>query len=364
MPGASIDLNRTELKRFARAAQNSGLFTHFYAAAGDLSSSEQITEIVFGEVSRDVFDLASLTKALFTTPAILLKTEQLGIDLDQPLALAAGKLPKPTHVDLLPALLQFSIKSLLRHESGLPAWRNFYVCAEDAPGRFARRDARTVMETVLREPLVPGQRYSDVGFIALGMILEFLYQSSMIDIYRNMWRADGALSTACQQLNFASAWNELELRRRAIPTGYCPVRRRDLVGEVYDENAWAMGGVAAHAGLFGSGRALTDYLRTMHHDSQGRWVLNRQADEIICGNNAALLGWRQGADYSSMPFGDGQSMGHLGFTGTAMWVTSPTHPTKPNRFGVLLTNRTVHGRLNPEIKEFRHKCFELLWKLV
>lgn len=353
------------LERLATSWQKEGLFTHFYASAGNLSERDPQVEISVGPDSRDVFDLASLTKALFTTPAILLKAAELSIQLDQPLSVSREKFPEAFDAaGLLPELWNFSLRALLRHEGGLPAWRNFYVQEATAAGTLKRRSPREAMATILQEPRLAGPKYSDVGFIALGMILEELYRSNIINVCDSFWEYDKRLSTVFQQLKFAPKWDPEELARRAVPTGYCAVRGQNLSGSVYDENAWSMGGCAAHAGLFGSGRDLSSYLCAMYRSPIGRRVLDLQAREIKHEGNTALLGWRQGADDSANSFGGGYNMGHLGFTGTAFWITPPFHPTKPNRYGIVLTNRTIHGRINPKIKELRRKCFELLWKII
>ncbi|MEY4630310.1 MAG: hypothetical protein RIQ81_430 [Pseudomonadota bacterium] len=361
MPGAAGEL---QLESFLDSWRKRGLFTHAFVATGQLAKPEPNVLATLLPDHRDVFDLASLTKALVTTPAVLKLVAEGQWLLDEPLATAPVVVGNPGWFAGVPSrLFEFTPRALLRHESGLPAWRNFYVQCQRDDGSFEKQPVFENLDGAAAA--ISGQptnRYSDIGFLVLGVFLERTYRANLTDIFKIICGDFNYLSPASQHLGFAPDFNEETRRERCIPTGWCPVRQRDLVGEVYDENAWSLGGRCAHAGLFGSGRALVTFLRAMHFSAAGRRMLDLQAAELGDLKNESLLGWRQGNDPAARPFGGGAAMGHLGFTGTAFWVTSASAAEHPDHYAVVLTNRTCSGRVNPLIREFRREILDILWR--
>ena len=371
MPGAKAEGLEKDLNATLQAWSQKGLFTHAFAAAGDLRAPSPSTRVLLSPDGRDIFDLASMTKALVTTPAVFNLCQRHEWSLDQPVGEAPLTKLHPERFTSLPdALLALTPRRLLRHESGLPAWRNFYV--QCSPGQgiapFHRPLAQAVASyaksskqdaTAPRKPV-----YSDVGFLALGILLEASYNTNIANIFRSLCEDPNGLSTASVQLAYGPDLAKNDRDKKAVPTGFCNVRQRELVGEVYDENAWALGGRCAHAGLFGTGDALINFLKGLSASPLGCATLAAQASEMGGPENESLLGWRQGGDPAAKPFGGGKSMGHLGFTGTAFWITPADHPEKPLRYGIVLTNRTISGRINPAIKDCRRELFQLLWQSV
>jgi CubicO group peptidase (beta-lactamase class C family) len=189
-----------------------------------------------------LYDLASLTKVVGTTLLALRLVEDGRLDLDAPVVehvpefQAAGR----AHV---------SARHLLAHAAGLPASRPYYLEA---------RDPRDWLARLWREPLeaAPGTRacYSDLGFVLLGVLIERVGGLGLRDAWRTRVQAPLGLH-ATDYLPAA------ELHARVAPTEHDPWRGRLLVGEVHDENAAALGGVAAHAGLFGSASDLVRVAR-------------------------------------------------------------------------------------------------------
>jgi hypothetical protein len=94
----------------------------------------------------------------------------------------------------------------------------------------------------------------------------------------------------------------------------------------------------------------------------GRALIKQQALQIGGLENESLLGWRQGNDPAARVFGDGFAMGHLGFTGTAFWMTAPDAKTKPGSYAIVLTNRVISGRINSLIRDFRKEVLSLFWQ--
>ena len=368
MPGVRAEAQKALNAALASWSQK-GLFTHAFVAAGDLAAPKPLITESFLPDGRDLFDLASMTKALVTTPAVF----NLSMDgkwlMERPLGEAPLIVSVPQRFAHIPReLFSLTPRMLLRHEAGLPAWRNFYVECHHNNAPAARRGFFEVLAAAARHPKLTKPAYSDVGFLALGAFLEASYQADIASIFNGLCSDARWFSTAFPQpslaLGFAPDFDSAERDRRAIPTGPCPVRQRNLIGEVYDENAWALGGRCAHAGLFSSGAELITFLTGLAQSPRGQALVAAQAAEIAGNENESLLGWRQGGDPVARAFGGGKSMGHLGFTGTAFWITPADHPEKPLRYAIILTNRTISGRINPAIKDFRRQVLELLWSAV
>jgi CubicO group peptidase (beta-lactamase class C family) len=334
--------------------RRAGLFTHGYVAFGSLE--DERPSYVHQELpdGRDVFDLASLTKALVTTVLCFHLKNKGELDFSRTLEEWLGK---DKVSDLAPELRQLTVLSLLRHDSGLPAWRNFWInhLGVDSPDRTAdlRRGRHLMVEVLNRSalPLKPslGQVYSDVGFILLGLCLE-----------RATGENEMMLFDGIRPKNLLLGYGpSLDISSRAVPTAECKLRRKLLQGEVHDENCASVGGVSGHAGLFGTGEALARYLHLLAQSPAGKQLLEENARARILPvqtpPNEALLGWRQGADPSSLPFGNGSAMGHMGFTGVAFWVCPDS-----GHYAILLTNRVISGRLNPGIAAMRRAVFTAL----
>jgi CubicO group peptidase (beta-lactamase class C family) len=286
-----------------------------------------------------VFDLASLTKVISTATIGLLQVAHGDIALDDRLA---ARLPDWTGADRA----DVTIRDLFEHCSGLPAHRRYF---ETIAGRRAYQIA------ISGEPLVYAPRtqslYSDPGFMLLGFLLEDARQSPL-DRQFDRWR-DRIGITDPLTFNPPEAW-----RDQIAPTEEDAWRGRLIVGEVHDENAAALGGVAGHAGLFGTAAAA---------GTAGRWWLSllRGADDAVTGvtaRDAAVFAQRSSVPGSSRALGwdtmlttsscgTGLStcaIGHTGFTGTTLWLD----PEKDLYF-VLLTNRVHPTRTNDRIQPVR-----------
>ena len=282
-----------------------------------------------------IFDLASLTKVLATTLLVVRDVEQGALALDDELGM---HLPRWHEAGREP----ITIRDLLSHSSGLPAHRPFF---RDLRGREAFESAicGTPLEYAPRTRSV----YSDLGFMLLGFVLERTASlPARVDVLKTR------IGTA-EDLQFLppEAW-----RRRTAPAHRDPWRGRLLVGEVDDENAWALGGAAGHAGLFGTAAGVGDVARHVLQVLDGRTGAFR-GDTIatfvarrreVPGSSRAL-GWDTMLPTSSCGTRmSPRAFGHTGFTGTSLWVDPDL-----GVYVVLLTNRVYPDRTNDTIARVR-----------
>jgi CubicO group peptidase (beta-lactamase class C family) len=317
---------------------------------------DQLIVRPFGKLTRDakspavtagtLYDMASLTKVIVTTTSVMMLMQQKRLDLDTAVSrylpewtAAAKSDPDPTW------RARVTIRNLLLHDSGLPAHRDFY---KDAKGHDA------VLARVLAEPLVhqPGTQveYSDLGFIMLGEIVQRLTGVTLDEYAKQHILAplgmDASLFSPPRKFwpTIAPTENDLDFRKRLIQ------------GEVHDENAWAMGGVSGHAGLFSTAGDTAIFAQMIlnggiyaHHRLLARATLQEFTARQAIGDAARTLGW----DVVTQPSSSGHffspsSFGHTGFTGTSLWID-------PERglFVVLLTNRVSPTRANEQIRQLR-----------
>jgi beta-N-acetylhexosaminidase len=299
------------------------------------------------DVSEDtIYDVASLTKPVVTTTSVMILVQQKRLDLDTPIArflpewtAAAKSDPDPTW------RARVTSRMLLLHDSGLPAHREFY---KDAKGKDA------VPARVLAEPLVhePGKQieYSDLGFILLGEIVERLTGASLDAFARKEIFVPLGMDD--------SLFNPPpKLRDEIAPTENDTTYRKKLIqGEVHDQNAWAMGGVAGHAGLFSTASDLSAFGQLIlnggiyeHHRVVTRALLQTFTARQSTGNSARTLGWDVPLDPAATGhYFSPQSFGHYGYTGTSLWLD-------PERglFILLLTNRVNPTVENIKIRQVR-----------
>ncbi|MCA9500076.1 MAG: serine hydrolase [Nitrospira sp.] len=305
------------------------------------------------------YDLASLTKPLATASAILLLVQDGLLDL----GMSIDDLLQETKNSSLGRVL---LKDILCHQSGLPAWRPFYQSFSPAlpPNALSGQErAKAFLELILREGIEalspPKSIYSDLGYMVLGFIVERITNQSLPDFCR--CRIFGPLHAS--PLGFqgpnVSATLDSSIGGCA-PTEHDPWRGRLLQGEVHDENAYALGGIAGHAGLFGTAEAVGQVTKAWLEGYKGTPGL--LAPYLVKQFVAAQPGssWALGWDTPSQPSSSGQwfspeSFGHLGFTGTSIWI-DPTRDLEV----IFLSNRVHPTRDNQAIKAFRPKLHDAI----
>lgn len=339
------------VERIIDSYRNAGLYTHVYTACGFLNQPEPVFERSLLPEERNIFDLSSLTKAIVTTPLVLRRIYSAGKDPDTiTLEQAFGR---NTLEDFGESFQTVTVTDVLRHETGLPAWRNLYVECEGRQQRLVEALARAEKDLyTIKAANVKKDLYSDLGFMLLGLLLERSSKRKLQDLWAEFLRELGFNE-------LVSLGSQRDIKTdKAVPTAFCPVRGRTLVGEVHDENAWALGGFPGHAGLFGSGPAISRYLHLLWSNPLGRKVIEANFSKSTS-SGESLLGWRKGRDPSSRTFADGRACGHMGFTGTALWVDPVTHS-----YAIVLTNRVISGRVPGAIKEMRAQSLSALWAII
>ncbi len=334
-------------------AVKSGAFPGGVAAIG---CKDRLAVHAFGKLTYEaksarvtadtIYDVASLTKPIVTTTAVMMLAERGQIDLDAPVARFLPEFGCAAKSDPDAGWRgRVTVRMLLLHNAGLAAHRDFY---KQAKGK------RDVVARVIAEPLVrqPGTQieYSDLGFILLGSIVEKLSGESLDNFAEE--RIFAPMDMSSSRFTPAKA-----LRARIAPTEKdAAYRKRLLLGEVHDENAWAMGGVAGHAGLFSTAHDVAAFAQMMlnggiyaHHRLLARSTIEQFTAREPIGNSARALGWDVPvAPSSSGRYFSNKSYGHTGFAGTSLWID-------PERelFVVLLTNRVHPTRANDQIRQVR-----------
>ena len=274
-----------------------------------------------------IFDLASLTKVIATASIAMRAVNEGRITLDQRVA---ARLPDWRGSDRE----HVTILDLLEHASGLTAYLPFF---RDHHGRaeFERAICTMPLEYAPRTQSI----YSDLGFILLAFILEDAYGRPFGDVFREM------SGPKARDLLFNPA---RELRDRCAPTELDLWRGRLLQGEVHDENCYALGGAAGHAGLFGTAEAVGDFARAIL-STFGDKTLERFVRKSTVPGSSRALGWDTMLPTSSCGTRmSPRAIGHTGFTGTSLWID-------PERdlYVVMLTNRVHPSRENNQIQPVR-----------
>jgi CubicO group peptidase (beta-lactamase class C family) len=291
-------------------------------AAGRLAAARDAAAADAGTI----FDLASLTKVLGTT-LLAMRLEEAGR------CTMADRVGRWWPAWYGPGRDETTLADLLAHASGLPAHRPLY---EGRRGALAFADAicRLSLEVRPRTAAI----YSDLGFILLGAVLERIGDAAFQHQIHTMLRG---LTDAPLAYRPPSVW-----RPATASTGWDPWRHRELIGEVHDANTWAMDGVAAHAGLFGTAEAVGDVGRAVLRALRGTAVAGLAGPATVqrfaarrsdVPDTSRALGWDTMKPSSSCGrFMSPTAIGHTGFTGTSLWIDGAR-----DLYVVLLTNRVA-----------------------
>jgi CubicO group peptidase (beta-lactamase class C family) len=293
-----------------------------------------------------LYDLASLTKPLVTGLLCALRIETGELTLE---SAVAHYLPEFDRTDKQ----AITLRHLLTHSSGLPAWRPLYILAEGERDRAAGVIANEKLEGEPGKHVV----YSDLGFITLGLLLERVTGKQLVELANNeiihplklertFFNPEAAMQTGIAACENGNAYERDACRTAGLPE-YKSWRQNLIWGEVHDGNAYFLGGAAGHAGLFSSA---PETLRIANQFLAGQSeMLNAETCKLFRTNltpdleEARSIAWQLAAtrDSTAGPNLPSHSFGHTGFTGASCWV-DPNH----ERVFILLTNRT-HARLLP-----------------
>ncbi|MYA07283.1 MAG: serine hydrolase [Holophagales bacterium] len=292
-----------------------------------------------------IYDLASLTKVIATTTLMMRRVESGALDLDDT---AASCLPELEGSPVGGATL----RDLLAHTSGLPCCSELFrelgegLDRDEARARYLEHIAATELEVGARERSI----YSDLGVLLLGEILERESGHGLAELVQGeILDPLGLADTGYRPSD--------SLRGRIAPTEFDSWRGRLPHGEVHDENTHALGGIAPHAGLFGTARDVAAFAQTMLNgggygerriaNADTVALFTRRA-ELVPGSSRAL-GWDTPSDPSSAGrYFSARSFGHTGFTGTSLWIDPALE-----LIVVLLTNRVHPTRENIAIRRLR-----------
>lgn len=293
-----------------------------------------------------IYDLASLTKPLVTGLLCAKRIELGELTLDSS---TSHYLPEFDRTDKS----MITIRELLTHTAGLPAWRPVYLLAEDEPERAAGAIANLDLE------YKPGTRvvYSDLGFIALGILLSRLTGHSLanmarteifapLNLQQTFFNPEEALQTGIAACETGNAY-ERDMCEQSGAGVYQNSRQRLIWGEVHDGNAYFLGGAAGHAGLFSS--ASDTFRLAQQFLAESTTMLTPKTCSLFRANmtpeleESRSLAWQLAETNESTAGTDlpRDSFGHNGFTGTSLWIDA-----EHRRVFILLTNRT-HARKLP-----------------
>lgn len=309
---------------------------------GKLVALKALGRFTYDESSQQVdaesiFDLASVSKVVATTSMAMILYEHGLLDLDAPVV---GVLPEFAGEDTRRREITF--RMLLAHSSGLPAYEKVYL-------RAAEREEflREVFSVPLKNVPATHAEYSDIGFILLGIALERIAEEPLDRFcQREVFGPLGLLQTT---FNPPAAW-----KSRIPPTADDQTfRNRVIQGEVQDENASVLSGVAGHAGLFSTAADLASFANSMLN--RGAPIVRPDAVALFTrrartpAGTSQALGWDtpSGRSQSGKYFSP-SSFGHLGYTGTSLWIDPERQLSV-----TLLTNRTWPDCSNQAIKEVR-----------
>ena len=302
-----------------------------------------------------IYDLASLTKVIVTTTLSMMLHERGDLDLDAPVKSYIPQFqggPKDTVL----------VKDLLAHSGGLLAWTELYEEFEgESPDDARVGYIASICQRPLEHPPRSKMVYTDLGILLLGEILERV-TGKRLDVLAKEELFDPLGMT---DVYFSP---DPSLLSRIAPTERDPWRGRVVHGEVHDENAYGLGGVAPHAGLFATAPALAPFVQMLLNGGAygGHRLLNGKTIELftepsnLVPGSSRALGWDTPSEPSSSgAYFSTESFGHTGFTGTSIWV-DPEHEL----FVILLSNRVHPTRENRQIYDLRPVFHDAVMKSI
>ncbi|HEY6881938.1 MAG TPA: serine hydrolase domain-containing protein [Polyangiales bacterium] len=335
-PGAVVAVGRLTSRGHARVM----------ARAGRLAANEAKVELA------TPYDLASLTKPVVALTA--LRLAQRGVlDLQRDVASWLPELEGTPGGEA-------SLTQLLSHRAGLAAWAPLWEEGDAPTGSEARKAQMLCSAANKRAAGLPegGCLYSDLGYLIAGEAIARAAELPLADVVRR--EVTGPLGLD-PQLFYAAALGveaHAKLVATVAPTEICPPRTELARGDVHDENCYAFGGIAGHAGMFGTAQAVLSLGLSVLNALEGRsrwldrgllrWALRARGGGYAVGwDTKSAEGSSAGGEFSELSFG------HLGFTGTSIWCD----PTR-RLCAVLLSNRVCPTRENTAIRSFRPRFYD------
>ena len=330
------------------AAKNGDIFLHKAFGYHTYSKKKPV-------MRGNIYDLASITKVVATTSALMKLVDEKKLSLDDKV------------ITYLPEFIgkqkmffdqksKVTIRHLITHTSGLPPFKKYFLMDGNIQTKID-----SIMNTEPEIPLNQKMIYSDIGLIVLGKIIESVSQSSL-DEYVD--------SVVFKPLGMKTTFYNppIEKIKRIIPTEYSSLYGETIIGYVHDENAKSIGGIAGHAGLFSTASDLSIFSQMMLNGGIYGWkrifksqsVTNFTKRANIIEGSSRALGWDTPSGQSSGGvYLSGSSFGHTGFTGTSLWIDPE------NQIFVILLTNAVHPNRNyknPNYFDWRQKIHSSVYE--
>ena len=330
------------------ASKGEILYRNFFGKSALLPSPVLLTE-------NTLFDIASLTKPLATMTLTLVTCLEKGLSLNASVSRyfkTFGEEDKN----------KITVRHLLKHTSGLPAWKPYFEeISKTHPELVGKRESRSIyLDKISQEPLVTPvayQRlYSDLGFIVLGILLEEIWQKPLDQLF-----SEEVPELFNLQNTFYLPVGGTRSDKVFAATEKSDWRGKIICGEVHDDNAYTLGGVAGHAGLFSTVDDLHLFLTGIEKGIRGEHPhFSRDLfDEFLGPKVKTKLGWDTPSLENSHAghYFSKNSIGHLGYSGCSFWTD-----LDQDFHIILLTNRVHPTSQNESIKQFRPKIHDLIFE--
>lgn len=304
---------------------------------------------------KNYFDIASITKPLCTAMISMVLVEQGKLKLEEPVGTYFRRFRKAPYDQII-------VKHLLQHTSGLPAYKPYFekLAEMQVKGESLQEIKKELFRYILSESLEEEVRvgstrlYSDLGYILMGEILEQVTQKSLDKLFLELVARPLKLNdTFFIPLDAKSKLPRTDF----VSTSKSSLRRKILAGEVEDEHAWLLNGVAGHAGLFST---LPDLMKWADelikiHEGKSKFLKKETLQQFVTARPP--LGWDKPAEENSQAgeLFPKSGIGHLGYTGCSFWIDLDRE-----FYIILLTNRVHPYRYNEGIKKFRPMIQDLI----
>ncbi|MFK8137055.1 MAG: serine hydrolase [Bdellovibrionales bacterium] len=308
-----------------------------------------------GEVYK-YYDLASLTKILFTTNFFMHLHQIYELNIDDRIS---SVIPEYKYFD-------HSIKDLLGHAVGYNWWNDYYKSIWNESLEFTESKQWPKLESILLNEEVDIKNkgvYSDLDFLFLGLFLRRYFGNNLIEIF-SRYKEDLKLESCFFQVDNLKADNLKDF----APTEFSEIRKDTMQSQVHDENTFALGGVSTHAGLFGTIKDVSEialqYRNALKNESS---IFQRETLKLFISDSMDRKVGDWGLGFMKPSFGSSScgkyfstnSFGHTGFTGTSLWVDPDA-----DLFVVILSNRINYGRDNKAFVPMRAEIHNAIYKEV
>ena len=330
------------------AAKNGDIFLHKAFGYHTYSKKKPV-------MRGNIYDLASITKVVATTSALMKLVDEKKLSLDDKVITYLPEFIGKQKI-FFDQKSKVTIRHLITHTSGLPPFKKYFLMDGNIQTKID-----SIMNTEPEIPLNQKMIYSDIGLIVLGKIIESVSQSSL-DEYVD--------SVVFKPLGMKTTFYNppIEKIKRIIPTEYSSLYGETIIGYVHDENAKSIGGIAGHAGLFSTASDLSIFSQMMLNGGIYGWkrifksqsVTNFTKRANTIEGSSRALGWDTPSGQSSGGvYLSGSSFGHTGFTGTSLWIDPE------NQIFVILLTNAVHPNRNyknPNYFDWRQKIHSSVYE--